>query len=72
MQRVNAIREHWNTLGRYIDSTVITPCDKLKLGKIGSAGNDRGEYNARMSGPRGSTVKGVRVSLQGNWQAVLS
>jgi hypothetical protein len=61
-ERVSGI---WNALCCYIDSTVITACDELKLGRIGSAGNDRGEHNARMSSPRGGAVKSVRISLQG-------
>ena len=35
----------------YIDGTVITACDELKFGRIGSAGDDRGQDNARMSVP---------------------
>jgi hypothetical protein len=65
VQRVSEIRGRRNTLYGYIDSTVITACDELKLGRIGSAGNDRGEHNARMSSPRGGAVKSVRISLQG-------
>jgi hypothetical protein len=63
---MSEIRGSGNILCCYIDSTVITACDELKLGRIGSAGNNGGEHNARMSGPRGSAVESIRISLQGN------